>query len=79
MSWRNLWVILSLTVGQVAYSYQAAIIGTTLAQPSFILYMGLANEQGIPASNVNTLTGSMSGVFQVSKQVTRFCHVADGL
>ncbi|KIX03871.1 uncharacterized protein Z518_07424 [Rhinocladiella mackenziei CBS 650.93] len=45
--------------GSISYGYTAAIIGTTLGQPSFIKYFDLATR-----SNASALIGSLNGVFK---------------
>lgn len=52
-------------MGQLAFGYPASIIGVTLGQPAFLLYMGILTPEGKPASNATDLEGAMSGVFQV--------------
>jgi hypothetical protein len=53
-------------MGQLAFGYPASIIGTTLGQPSFLLYMKLITPEGLLTSDADQLIGAMSGVFQVS-------------
>ncbi|KAK6364416.1 hypothetical protein LTS17_012181 [Exophiala oligosperma] len=48
-----------VTLGSLTYAYASSIIGTTLAQPSFIKYFDLDKR-----SNANQLTGAVNGVFQ---------------
>lgn len=48
----------------IAFSYPASIIGTTLAQPSFLSYMDLLNDQGVWSTQATPLIGAMSGIFQ---------------
>ncbi|KAK5313724.1 hypothetical protein LTR93_010721 [Exophiala xenobiotica] len=50
-------------MGNVAFGYPAAIIGTALSQPSFLIYMGLITKHGLTA-DANGLIGAMNGVFQ---------------
>ncbi|EXJ70207.1 uncharacterized protein A1O5_06275 [Cladophialophora psammophila CBS 110553] len=52
-------MLLILGSGSISYGYTAAIIGTTLGQPSFINYFDLATR-----SNASALIGSLNGVFQ---------------
>jgi hypothetical protein len=65
MNWRNFWVCFAISMGQVAFGYPSSIIGTTLGQPAFLLYMGLITPEGAPTNNSNNLIGATSGVFQV--------------
>jgi len=65
----NVWnflVCYMISLGQLAFGYPASIIGVTLAQPSFLIYMKLLD----PATEALTkdadqLIGACSGVFQV--------------
>lgn len=66
MKWRNFWICASISLGQVAFGYPSSIIGVTLAQPAFLLYMGLITPEGDLTPNANNLIGATSGVFQVS-------------
>lgn len=65
MNWRNFWICFSISMGQVAFGYPSSIIGTTLGQPAFLLYMGLITPEGDLTANANGLIGATSGVFQV--------------
>ena len=66
INWRNFWICFSIASGQIGFGYPSSIIGVTLGQPSFLLYMGLIDEQGVEAPNAASLIGSMNGVFQVT-------------
>jgi MFS family permease len=46
-------------LGSFTYAYASSVIGTTLAQPSFIHYFGLDHR-----SNAAQLEGAINGVFQ---------------
>jgi len=77
MKWRNFWVCFSISLGQLAFGYPSSIIGTTLGQPAFLLYMGLVTPEGTLGKNANNLIGATSGVFQVSQTAispTRFTN-----
>jgi hypothetical protein len=68
MKWRNFWICFSISLGQCAFGYPSSIIGVTLAQPAFLVYMGLIDPlTGELAPNANNLIGATSGVFQVCK------------
>jgi len=69
MRWRNFWVCFSISLGQLAFGYPASIIGTTLGQPAFLLYMGLITPEGELGNNANNLIGATSGVFQVIRGI----------
>lgn len=67
IDWKNYWICLGIACGQLAFGYPASIIGVTLAQPSFLVYMKLLDVTVDPpalASNADSLIGAMSGVFQ---------------
>lgn len=51
----------------LAFAYPAAVIATTLGQPTFLVYMELLNDTGTMSSRANSLIGAMSGLFQVSR------------
>lgn len=65
-NWRNFFTIFIVSFGLLAYGYPASIIGTTLGQPSFLLYMKLLDPKTEGLTNdADQLIGAMSGVFQV--------------
>ncbi|KAL4780340.1 major facilitator superfamily domain-containing protein [Aspergillus varians] len=55
----NFLIIAFATFGSITYGYSAAIIGSTLGQPSFLAYFGLDT-----ASNSTQLQGAINGLFQ---------------
>lgn len=59
----NFLVCFLVSLGQVAFGYPASIIGTTLGEPPFHLYMKLAEENG-PTKNSQALIGTINGLFQ---------------
>lgn len=63
-NWRNFLMCFGVSTGMIAFSFPASVIGTTLAQPSFLTYMNLLDEQGVWSSQATPLIGAMSGVFQ---------------
>ncbi|KIX98818.1 uncharacterized protein Z520_05279 [Fonsecaea multimorphosa CBS 102226] len=65
-NWYNFWICLAVGFfGQMAFGTPSAIIGTTLAQPAFLIYMGLLDpETEELTANANSLIGATSGVFQ---------------
>ncbi|KAK5044372.1 hypothetical protein LTR84_011322 [Exophiala bonariae] len=63
-NWRNFLMCFGVSTGMIAFSYPASIIGTTLAQPSFLSYMDLLNDQGVWSTQATPLIGAMSGIFQ---------------
>ena len=65
-NWYNFFICFLVSLGQVAFGYPASIIGTTLGEPSFLVYMKLFDlKSEALTSNANQLIGAMSGVFQV--------------
>lgn len=61
----NFFICFMVSLGQIAFGYPASIIGVTLAQPSFLVYMGLLDVTTDPPSlahNADQLIGAMSGV-----------------
>jgi len=76
IKWRNFWICFSIALGQVAFGYPSSIIGTTLGQPAFLLYMRLITPEGVLTPNANNLIGATSGVFQVW-QATSSYDLAD--
>ena len=71
INWRNFWICFSISLGQVAFGYPSSIIGTTLGQPAFLVYMGLITPEGILTENANNLIGATSGVFQMRNLQTK--------
>lgn len=66
-NWYNFFICWLVSLGQIAFGYPASIIGTTLGEPSFLIYMGLLDvTQNPPAlsDNADQLIGAMSGIFQ---------------
>lgn len=62
---RNFFMCLMVSLGQIAFGYPASIIGVTLAQPSFLIYMGLLDvtqEPPVMTQDANELIGAVSGV-----------------
>ena len=54
-----------VSLGQVAFGYPASIIAVTLAQPSFLIYMGLLDvtqDPPVMAGDADGLIGATSGV-----------------
>ena len=62
-NWRNFSICFLVSMGQLAFGYPASIIGTTLGEPSFLIYMNLIDADGLTAKGAQ-LVGAMSGVFQ---------------
>ncbi|KAK5064580.1 hypothetical protein LTR84_000413 [Exophiala bonariae] len=64
-----------MAFGQIAFGYPASIIGVTLAQPSFLVYMGLLDITQDPpalAAGADVKIGAMSGVFQAGAAINVF-------
>ncbi|KAF2469502.1 general substrate transporter [Lindgomyces ingoldianus] len=61
----NFFVCFLVSLGQIAFGYPASIIGTTLGEPPFLIYMGLIDPlTGKETGNAEALIGAMNGVFQ---------------
>ncbi|KAH4007443.1 hypothetical protein HBI24_065950 [Parastagonospora nodorum] len=60
----NFLVCFLVSLGQIAFGHPASIIGTTLGEPPFHVYMGLVDASGKPTTNAESLIGTMNGVFQ---------------
>jgi MFS family permease len=55
----NILTLFFISLGSMSYGYSAAVIGTTLGQPSFYAYFDLNTR-----SNGTDLISSMNGLFQ---------------
>lgn len=67
-NWRNFWICFLVSLGQIAFGYPSSIIGTTLGEPSFLIYMGVLDPTTeLVSGKGEQLIGAMSGVFQVRK------------
>lgn len=65
-TWYNLGICFLISLGQLAFGYNASIISTTMGQPSFLLYMKLVDpETFLPTSTASSIEGAMSGIFFV--------------
>lgn len=62
----NFLVCFLVSLGQVAFGHPASIIGTTLGEPPFHVYMKLVDAEGKPTPESTSLIGTMNGIFQVS-------------
>ncbi|KIY00270.1 uncharacterized protein Z520_03955 [Fonsecaea multimorphosa CBS 102226] len=67
-TWRGFWIAFLISLGQLAAGYPSALIGTTLGEPSFLIYMGLytkgATGSFTPTTKITQLIGAMNGVYQ---------------
>lgn len=63
----NLIFTLIMGLGSMSYGYSATVVSTTLAQPSFIAYMGLDHR-----SNASELIGLTGSLFQVGGFIGTF-------
>ncbi|OQU97101.1 hypothetical protein CLAIMM_03092 [Cladophialophora immunda] len=69
----NFFICFLVSLGQVAFAYPASVISVTLAQPSFLIYMGLLDPTtGALSHNANGIIGAMSGVFLAGGAVNVF-------
>ena len=70
-TWRQCLYCAFVCLGEVAFAYPSSIIGVTLAQPSFLVYMELVDANGTLTDTGNTLVGALSGLFQVRLPLSR--------
>jgi len=71
----NFFICWLVSLGQLAFGYPASIIGSTLGQPSFLVYMGLLDltvDPPVLQKGADQLIGAMSGVFQAGAFVNVF-------
>lgn len=69
----NFFICFLVSLGQVAFAYPASVISVTLAQPSFLIYMGLLDpETGALSHNANSIIGAMSAVRFLQSHVRSF-------
>ncbi|KIY02780.1 uncharacterized protein Z520_01245 [Fonsecaea multimorphosa CBS 102226] len=74
-NWRNLRLIILISMGACTFGYGVSIIGTTLGEPGFLLYMGLVDSAtGEPTTNSAGLTGAITGTFYAGS----FCGLLVG-
>lgn len=66
-TWRAFFICLVISLSVLAFGYPTAMIGTTLSQPSFLQYMDLVGEAGLPRAEMENLIGAVSGDYQVTK------------
>lgn len=64
-----IWVVCFVSLGSVSFGYSAAIIGTTLGQPSFYKDMRLDTNP-----DVNALLGAMNALFFTGGIFGSICH-----
>lgn len=65
----SIYCIFFMGLGSMSYGYPAAIIGTTLGQPSFLSYMGLDT-----ATNATQLIGAITALQYAGGIVGAFVH-----
>lgn len=70
-TWRQFFICFGISTGMLAFAYPAAVIATTLGQPTFLIYMELLTAEGTLSPRANSLIGAMSGVFQVQLLLKR--------
>ncbi|KIW80716.1 hypothetical protein Z517_07332 [Fonsecaea pedrosoi CBS 271.37] len=63
-NWLNFWTCMALSFGMFVNGYLSGVIGTTLADPGFVVYMGLVDRDGNPTDNSEALIGASTGIFQ---------------
>ena len=74
-NWHNFYICFLVSLGQIAFGYPASIIGVTLGQPSFLVYMkllDLSQDPPVLAEGADQLIGAMSGVFQAGAAINVF-------
>ena len=81
-NWYNFWICFLVSLGQIAFGYPASIIGATLGQPSFLIYMkllDLTQDPPVLAKGADQIIGAMSGVFQAGAAINVFAaaYVSD--
>lgn len=57
----NFFVCYMVSLGQIAFGYPASIIGVTLAQPSFLIYMGLLDVTKDPPVETPSMVACRKG------------------
>ncbi|KAK5071465.1 hypothetical protein LTS08_004791 [Lithohypha guttulata] len=69
----NFFISFLVSCGQLAFGYPASIIGVTLAQPPFLVYMGLLDPTTATLTpHADQLIGATSGVFQAGAFINVF-------
>lgn len=66
LNWRNLFTCVFIAFSTGIFSYLAGIVGSTLAKPSFALYMHLVDAEGHLTDGANSKIGATAGAFNVS-------------
>ena len=65
-TWYNFRICGLIALAPLAFGYCVSIVGSTLGQPSFLLYMRLVDpETFLPTKHASALEGAMSSVFFV--------------
>lgn len=78
---RSFFMCLMVSLGQIAFGYPASIIGVTLAQPSFLIYMGLLDvtqDPPVMTQDADEMIGAISGV-GLSLSGARFRLTSQGI
>lgn len=68
----NFFICWLVSLGQIAFGYPASIIGPTLGEPSFLIYMKLLDVTKVPPverHDADSLIGATSGVFQAGAAI----------
>lgn len=58
----NAWVVVFVAVGTIASAYGLAIIGSTVGEPGFYDYFGLAVEGELGYGHTTNMVGALNGV-----------------
>jgi hypothetical protein len=67
-TWRGFISCFLVSMGTIAFGYPQAIVGSTLAKPSFLKYMDLGGGDGIFPGKED-LAGTIASLFQVSSGI----------
>lgn len=67
----NFFICYMVSLGQIAFGYPASIIGVTLAQPSFLIYMGLLDVTQDPPALASGIGITRTAQFSVNSQSHR--------
>src|SRR5690606_23256568 len=58
----NLWVVVLVAIGVIATAYGLAIIGSTIGQPNFFTYFGLATADEPGYGHTSNIIAALNGV-----------------
>ncbi|KAF9890599.1 hypothetical protein FE257_005730 [Aspergillus nanangensis] len=58
----NLWIVIFVAIGTIACAYGLAVIGSTVGQPNFYTYFGLASEGQPGYGHTTNIIGALNGL-----------------